>query len=175
MNLLLSTCYCNTAYTLYPLVYTLYPLLDIHSTQLYYRVRVEKRPGKWKGVCNWNSNKRFRTVLNLMQTVNLTPGQNNRCIEMKFFFLGKRQSTSYCRDLPGLGGGDEGVLLATGCGGLCLGQHQDKQSPVPRATKSCSTPAFWPPGIAELRAGKARGDAWRGILHALALWSYRKS
>jgi hypothetical protein len=31
--------------------------------------------------------------------------------------------------------------------------------PDPRATEGCSTPPFWPPGAAELRAGKARGDA----------------
>lgn len=30
--------------------------------------------------------------------------------------------------------------------------------PAPRAAEDCSTPPFWPPGAAELGAGKARGD-----------------
>lgn len=31
--------------------------------------------------------------------------------------------------------------------------------PAPWAAEDCSTPPFWPPGAAELGAGKARGDA----------------
>lgn len=33
------------------------------------------------------------------------------------------------------------------------------QPPAPQAAENCSTPPFWPPGAAELKAGNARGDA----------------
>ena len=37
--------------------------------------------------------------------------------------------------------------------------------PAPRAAEGCSTPPFWPPGAAELRAGKARRNAGRAQPH----------